>query len=161
MIACTAGMSSTDSIRTARVNAKIFRIIFHPLSMMCLWWFSVVVRRESPCGLYAIMVLVGQRAQAAPGGYRREGMRSVPSRIRLGSIHYASAFPHVACALAEIHRFGYGMSVPRTAVCRQCGGSVRSYAISHSPRFHSQKERSGHTEEILYSLLVFSIPYGM
>ena len=52
-------------------------------------------------------------------GYRREGMRSVPSRIRLGSIHYASAFPHVACALAEIHLFGYGMIVPRTAVCGQ------------------------------------------
>ena len=78
-----------------------------------------VVRRESPCGLYAIMVRVGQRAQGAPGGYREEGMRSVPSRIRLGSIHYASAFPHVACALAEIHRFGYGMIVPRTAVCGQ------------------------------------------
>lgn len=81
------------------------------------------------------------------GGYRREGMRSIPSRIRLGSIHYASAFPHVACALAVIHRIGYGMSVPRTAVCRQRGGSVRSYAISHSPRFHSQKERSGHCEK--------------
>ena len=79
MIACTAGMSSTYSIRTARVNAKIFFIIFHPLSMMCLWWFSVVVRREFPCGLYAIMVLIGQRAQAAPGGYREEGMRSAPS----------------------------------------------------------------------------------
>lgn len=70
-------------------------------------------------------------------------------------------FRYIPCALAVIHRIGYGMSVPRTAVCRQRGGSVRSYAISHSPRFHSQKERSGHTEEILYSLLVFSIPYGM
>ena len=83
MIACTAGMSSTDSIRTARVNAKSFFIIFNSLSMMCLWWFSVVVRRESPCGLYAIMVLVGQRAQGAPGripegGYAVGSVKDTP-----------------------------------------------------------------------------------
>ena len=36
MIACTAGMSSTDSIRTARVNAKSFFLIFSYLSMMWL-----------------------------------------------------------------------------------------------------------------------------
>ena len=129
--------------------------------MMSISVIPRVVRRESPCGLYAIMVRVGQRAQGAPGGYREEGMRSVPSRIRLGSIHDASACPHVACALAEIHRFGYGMIVPRTAVCGQCGGRFRSYAISHSPHFHSRKERSGRGEETFYFLYAPSIPYRM
>ena len=70
-------------------------------------------------------------------------------------------FRHIPCALAVIHRSGYGMSVPRTAVCRQRGGGVRSYAISHSPRFHSQKERSGHCEKTFYFLFVLSIPGGM